>query len=97
MPLFVTLFTGVNAEPIFFLKITEKGISDGTLTDTWGHVVLSGLRYFKGNYFKPVRSRSIPFKKFDMLPISVIITPDEVYDTFVETDKWEYVVRCENL
>ena len=31
------------------MKITEKEISDGTLTDTWGHVVLPGLRYFKGN------------------------------------------------
>ena len=36
IPLLVTLFTGVNAEPLYFLKITEKGISDGTLTDTWG-------------------------------------------------------------
>ena len=32
---FVTLFTGVNAESLYFLKITEKGISDGTLTDTY--------------------------------------------------------------
>ena len=83
----VTLFTGVNAETLYFLKITEKGISGGTLTDTWGHVVLPGLRYFKGKYLKPVRSRNISFKKFDILPMSVIITPDEVYDTYVEIDQ----------
>ena len=87
IPSFVTLFTGVNAEPLYFLKITEKGISDGNLTDTRGHVVLPGLRYFKGNYFKLVRSRNISFKKFDILPMSVIITPDEVCDTYVEIDK----------
>ena len=81
IPSFVTLFTAVNAEPVYFLKITEKEISDGTLTYTWGHLVLPDLRYFKGNYLKHVRSRKISFKKFDILPFSVIITPDEVYDT----------------
>ena len=87
IPSFVTLFTGVNTDPLYFLKITEKGISDGTLTDAWGHVVLPGLQYFKGNYLKPVRSRNLSFKKFDILPLSVIITPDEVCDTYVEIDK----------
>ena len=87
IPSFVTLLTGVNEHLLYFLKITVKGISDGTLTDTWGHVVLPGLRYFKGNYLKTVRSRKISFKKFDIFPVSVIITPDEVYDTSVEIDK----------
>ena len=85
--MFVTLFTGVNGEPLYFLKITEKGISDGNLTNTWGHAVLPGLRYFKGNYLKHVRSRNIFLKKFDILPMSVIITLDEVYDTYMEIDK----------
>ena len=67
IPAFVTLFTAVNTEPVYFLKITEKEISDGTLTYTWGHLVLPGLRYFKGNYLKPVRSRKISFKKFDIV------------------------------
>ena len=31
--------------------------------------------------------RNITFRKFDILPMSVIITPDEVYDTYVEIDK----------
>ena len=53
----------------------------------WVHVVLLGLRYFKGNNLKPVRSGNIFFKKFDILPMSVIITPDEVYDTYVEIDQ----------
>ena len=35
----------------------------------------------------PFRSRNISFKKFDVLPMSVIITPEEVYDTYVEIHK----------
>ena len=70
IPSFVTLFIGVNARPLYFLKMAEKGISDRTLTGTWGHVVLPGLGYFKTNYLKPVRSRNISFQKFDILPVS---------------------------
>ena len=33
-----------------------------------------------------IRSRSISFKKFDVLPMSAIITPEEVYHTYVEID-----------
>ena len=81
------MITGVKTEPLYFLKITEKEISDRTLTDTWGHAVQPGLQYFKGNYLKPVSSRIKSSKKVDLLPMSVIMTPDEVYDTYVEIDK----------
>ena len=86
IPSFVTVFTGVSAEPLYFLKIVEKGISNDTLSDNWGHVILPGLRYFTGYFLKPVRSRSMQFKKFELLPLIVFITPDEVYDTFVENN-----------
>ena len=86
-PSFVTLFTGASSEPLYFIKLTEKGVSDGTITDNWGHIISPGLRYFKGNYLKAVRSRSISHKKFDVLLLPVLITPDEVYDTYVEIDK----------
>ena len=62
-------------------------ILDGTLTDNWGHLVLLELRYFNGNSLKPFRSRNISFKKFDVLPMPVFITPEEVYDTYVEMDQ----------
>ena len=65
---YVTLFTGVNTEPLYFLKVKEKRISDGMITDTWGHVVLPVARYFKRNYLKPVCSTNMSFKKFDILP-----------------------------
>ena len=84
IPSFVTVFTGVSAKPLYFLKIVEKGISNDTLYDNWGHVILLGLRYFTGYYLKPVRSRSMQFKKFELLPLNVFLTPDEVYDTYFE-------------
>ena len=62
-------------------------ISDGALADTWGHLVLLELRYFNGNYLQPFRSRNIFFKQFGVLPMSVIITPEEVNDTYVEIGK----------
>ena len=68
IPSYVMLFTGVNTEPLYFLKVKEKRISDGMITDTWGHVVLPVARYFKRNYLKPVCSTNMSFKKFDILP-----------------------------
>ena len=81
------LFTGVNTKPLYFLKVKEKEVSDGTITDTWGHVVLPGAHYFKGNYQKPVRSRDISFKKFDILPMDVVITPEDIFDTYVDINE----------
>ena len=36
---------------------------------------------------KPVYSRNISFKKFDILPMFINITPDKVYDTYAEIDE----------
>ena len=81
----------MNESKDIFMKMQdqyERFLSiDGTLTGTWGHLVLLELRYFNRNYLKPFRSRNISFKKFDVLPMSVIITPEEVYDTYVEIHK----------
>lgn len=87
VPWFVTFITGVTDEPLYLLKLTEKGISDGNLIDTWGQVIFPGVHYFKWNYLKPVCSRNIYLKKTEILPLSVVITPDEVYDSYVETNE----------
>ena len=84
IPSFVTVLTGVSTEPLYFLKIVENGISNDTLSDNWRHVILPVLRYFTGYYLKPFPSRSMQFKKFELLPLNVFITPDEVYDNYIE-------------
>lgn len=87
VPSYATVFTGTTAEPLFFLKLNEKGICDSTMSDTWGHVIMAGEKYFKGNYLKVVRSRKMNFKKFDVLPLEVLVSPDEIYDTYVEINE----------
>ena len=84
IPSFVTLLTGANAEPLYFLKVIDKGIADGTLSDKWGHIISPGTRYFTYHYLKTLRSRNISYKKFEILPLVVYITPDEIQDTYVE-------------
>ena len=87
VPSFVTLFTGSNTELLYFVQVTEKGISEKNLSDPYGHVILPGKRYFKRYYFKFSRSRSISFKQLQVLPTSIVLSPDEIYDTYVDIDE----------
>ena len=87
VPSFVTLLTGSNTEPLYFVQVTEKGISEKKLSDPYGHVILPGERYFKGYYLKFIRSRSISFKQLQVLPTSIVLSPDEIYDTYVDIDE----------
>ena len=84
IPSFVILLTGANAEPLCFLKVIDKGIADGTLSDKWGYIISPGTRYFTCHYLKTVRSRNISYKKFEILALVVYITPDENQDAYVE-------------
>ena len=52
IPSFVTLLTGVNAEPLYFLKVIDKEIVDGTLSNKWGHIISPGTRYFTCHYLR---------------------------------------------
>ena len=59
---FVTLLTGVNTEPLYFLKITEKEISDRTIMDTWSHAVRPGLSISNGTIWNPFAHETNPPK-----------------------------------
>ena len=87
VPSFVTLITGCNAEPLYFVQVTEKGTTDEKLSDPYGHVILPGERYFKGCYLKFTRSRNISFKQLQILPTCVVLSPDEIFDTYVEVNE----------
>ena len=78
---FVNLVTGANAERLYFLKVIDKEIADGTVSDKCGHIISPGKRYFTCHYLKTVQSRNISYKKFEILPLVVYITPDEIQDT----------------
>ena len=65
-------------EPVYFIKVEEKGIAECELRDRFGHVVLVGEPYFKGNYLQKIRFRNISKFKFKLLPNPVCLEPDEV-------------------
>ena len=86
-PSFVTLLTGSLVEPFYFIKITEKGVVESRLSDIYGHVILPGEKYFKGHYLKIGRSRSISMKQLAVLPSDIYLSPDEIYNTYVDINK----------
>ena len=87
IPSFATLFTGVSCEPLYFVKVVSKGIADERLSDSWAHLILPKSRYFTGHYLKLACSRNILTEKFDLIPLTVYITPDEIYDSYIEIDE----------
>ena len=46
-------------EPVHFIKVEAKGICEEVMTDTYGHMLNSGEKYFRENYLQKMR----PIKK----------------------------------
>ena len=86
VPSFVSLFTGSPSEPLYFVKVTEKGIATKDLTDPYGHFIQNGEMFLKGHYLKQCRSKNINQKKFQILPTPIVFSPDEVFDTYIDID-----------
>ena len=80
IPSFVSLFTGNVNEPLYFVKLIEKGIATEDFQDAYGHVIYAGELYFKGNYLKIIRSRALNHKQLKVIPANVAFEPDEVYE-----------------
>ena len=57
VPSFVAVLSNNLNEPVYFIKVEEKGIAECELRDRFGHVVLVSEPYFKGNYLQKIRSR----------------------------------------
>ena len=84
VPSFVSLFSGNSVEPLYFVKLISKDVVEMDISDLYGHFVAKGERYFQVYYLKLCRSRDIKVKKFTILPAKIAVTPDEVYDTYVD-------------
>ena len=50
VPSFIAVLSNNLNEPVYFIKVEEKGIAECELRDRFGHVVLVGEPYFKRNY-----------------------------------------------
>ena len=83
VPSFVSLFSGSQNEPLYFVRVTEKGTAEKDLTDPYGHFIGTGEKFLKGYYLKQCRSKQIS-KKFQILSTPIVFVPDEVFDTYVD-------------
>ena len=87
MPSFVAVLSNNLNQPVYFIKVEEKGIAKCELRDQFGHVVLVAEPYFKGNCLQKIRSRNISKLQFKLLLNPVYLEPDEVYQPFVKIDE----------
>ena len=53
----------------------------------YGHFAQKGERYFQGLYLKLVRSRNAKVKRFSTPSTKIILTPDEIYDSYVDLNE----------
>ena len=53
------------------------------MTDTYGHRLNSGEKYFRGKYLQMVRSRMSNKKQLHLIHRHVFVTPDEVFEVFI--------------
>ena len=46
-PFFVSLFSGSQNEPLYFVQVTEKSAAENDLTDPYGHFIGTGEKFLK--------------------------------------------------
>ena len=56
------------------------------MTDTYGHTLNSGEKYFQGKYLQKVQSRKSNKKQFQLINRDVFVAPDEVFEAFIGFD-----------
>ena len=82
VPSFISLFTGNFVEPLYFVKLTSKDVTEMDISDPYGHFVAKGECYFQSYYLKLCHSKNIKVKKFIILPAKIAVTlDDDIYNT----------------
>jgi hypothetical protein len=85
VPSCISLIGGNAVEPLYFVKLIEKVVAEEIISDPYNHFICKGERYFKGQYLKLTRSRNLNYYKlFQVLPTYVVISPDEIYNTYID-------------
>ena len=84
IPSYITLASGRTMETLYFVLVKEKGIAGEVMKDCYDHVMSVGDMFFRGNYLKLTRSRNPNFKQFQIIQREVLLSPDEVIDTYVD-------------
>ena len=79
----VTLIRGRSVEPLYFVLVKEKVIAEELFRNGFDHVINIGDMFFRGNYFKLVRSRNCNKKQFQVIVRDVLLPPDEINGIYV--------------
>ena len=69
------------------MKIFEKGKASIKMHDKFGYVILPDELYFKRNYLVKTRCKNINKRKFRILDDPVLVTPDEIFDYFIDVEE----------
>ena len=75
---------GRTMEPLYFVLVKEKGVAGEVMKDCYDRVMSAGDMFFRGNYLKLTRSQNPNFKQFQIIQREVLLSPDEVNDTYVD-------------
>lgn len=86
IPCFIAVISFNSCEPIYFIKVIEKGVATDVMRDRYGHSINSGECFLRGNYLKSDRSRNMALKRFSIVPGDVLCDPVEVFEAFVDID-----------
>ena len=84
---YIALITGNMLQPVYMLqllKIFEKGKAITKMHDKSGHMILPDELYLKGNYLIKARCKNINKRKFRIVDNTVLVTPDEIFDYFID-------------
>lgn len=63
IPSFVTLFSGNQNEPLYFVEVTQKGTTHEDLTESYGHFITSREKFLKEFLFENVKIQLVQREK----------------------------------
>ena len=75
IPSFVAVVSYNSCEPVYIIKVTEKGLAKDELKDCFGLVI-----YPREPYLKLTKSKKIVQKNFTLVPGDLVCESDEVFD-----------------
>ena len=84
IPSYITLVSGRTMKPLYFVLVKEKGVAGEVMKDCYDHIMSVGDMFFRRNYLKLTRSLNPNFKQFQIIQREVLLSPDEVNDTYLD-------------
>ena len=71
-------------ELIYVMKVEKKGRATETISDHYDHTIILSELFVKQNYLEHTKSKKLNKKQLTIIDYDVMITPDEVFEAFLE-------------